>query len=438
MGRIFNRTLIGCLAGALVVSLAAANAEAGGVLVRYKGVSDQGALNLVENANMVRIESGETDPNDLAEELNKDPNVELAEPDYPLTLADLPDDPYFEAFDFYNYQMSEVFDAWNVTSDCDQVLVAILDTGVDTHHPDLKSNLWFNANEIPGNGADDDGNSYTDDYLGYNFVDYNTDVTDRNSHGTRVTGIIGAVGNNAIGMSGICRTAQVLPLKVFRDNGTGDVSNAIEAIDYAVNAGAKIINVSWTFVADTGSLFLEETIQRAEAKGVLIVAATGNDKKNLAVDPVYPAAYDLPNVIAVAALDPYGHLAPFSNYGDGIVDIAAPGIAIVTTDPDVDFVYFTGTSAAAPHVSAVAALILSGNPGLTPDQVIEQLKSTSSQNESLEGLITSSRMLNAAQAVGSAPPVSLPASTDTPESATEEGAPSEEPSAGGCGLSKSK
>ena len=243
--------------------------------------------------------------------------------------------------------------AWETRTSCAKV--AVLDTGVDTKHKDLKDNLWRNEGEKPGNGKDDDGNGYVDDDYGVDLVSGQGSGVDKNGHGTHAAGIIAARGNNDRGISGLCWKSKVISVRWMDADGRGYTSDAAEAIVYAVNQGARVINASYgsTIATDVE----REAIAYAAAHDTLIVAAAGNDHKNDDKQPVYPAAYPDANIITVAATDEKDHLADFSNYGKKTVDLAAPGDSIGSTYKGGDYVYMSGTSMAAPLVAAAAAML---------------------------------------------------------------------------------
>lgn len=308
-----------------------------------------------------------------------DPDVEYAEPNYLRRISLTPDDPDFsKLWGFHNTGQTggsedadiDAPEAWDTQTGSGTVVVAVLDTGADLDHEDLSENIWENAGEDwvdgnPGNnGVDDDGNGKVDDYYGWDFVNDDNNPEDDNSiketyHGTHVSGTIGAKGDNGIGVTGMNWSVSIMPLKMLNTNGTGSVSDEIEAIDYAIANGAKIINASFS-----GSYYSQaeyDAVKRARDAGVLgilFVAAAGNDDGSDNDDrPVYPASYDLDNIIAVAATDQDDALAPFSNYGATSVDVAGPGVRIYSTKAGDDYQYLSGTSMATPHVSGLAALI---------------------------------------------------------------------------------
>jgi subtilisin family serine protease len=259
--------------------------------------------------------------------------------------------------------------AWDMTTG-GPVTVAVVDTGIAYDHPDLSGNLWTNPDDPP-NGQDDDGNGVVDDVHGANLIDINAGPYDDAGHGTHVAGIIGAQGGNGIGVTGVNWDTNLMPVKFLDDQGSGSTAIAANAIDYAVREGARVINASWGGPAFSQALY--QAIKRAGEQGVLVVAAAGNDGVNTDSEPDYPAGFDLPNVISVAASDRDDRLADFSNYGAASVDLAAPGEDIYSTVPsDTDssgYETFSGTSMAAPFVTGAAALYLSHTPQASVAQV---------------------------------------------------------------------
>lgn len=289
-------------------------------------------------------------------------------------------------------------EAWALTTGSVQVTVAVLDSGVDIGHPDLKNNIWQNSNEIPGDGIDNDNNGYVDDMNGWDFVEDNPDPRPKFSgpfspigiqHGTLLAGIIAAEGNNKLGIAGISWRSKIMPLRILDNRGEGDVISVVKAIDYAISKKVDIINLS--FVSDTDSAFLRDSIKRAHDAGILIVAASGNDQtkssgKDIAQNRMYPACYDFDDnaVIGVAALDLSGKKAPFSNYGT-CVDVSASGVDIYTTQVvnysqiGFDTYYgsgWSGTSYATAMVTGALALAKSVNKELTPKIATDLLKGT--------------------------------------------------------------
>ncbi len=253
------------------------------------------------------------------------------------------------------------------------IVVAVLDSGVDYNHADLSSNIWTNTKEIPDNGIDDDFNGYVDDFYGWNFVSNNNNTLDVYGHGTHVAGTIAAA-NNDFGVTGIAYNAKIMPVKVLGDDNKGTYSGFSQGIYYAVNNGAKVINMSLNgTVPDSG---LEAAIQYAASMGVIVVMAVGN---SAGLTPLYPAYYATNWGLAVGAVDSNKNLADFSNRAGSDFNMAyvtAPGVSVYSTLPNQTYGFYNGTSMAAPHVAGVAALILSANPSLTGSQVREIVAQT--------------------------------------------------------------
>ncbi len=289
--------------------------------------------------------------------------------------------------------------AWDKISGSPDMVIAVIDSGIQINHPDLKNNIWKNAREIPNNNIDDDRNGFIDDVSGWDFVSNTPDPSPKFtagwteagvSHGTMVAGVIAASGNNNEGVAGVTWQARIMALKVLDDKGEGRLSNVIRAIDYATNNGADIINLS--FVSFNYSEGMQEAIRRAHKAGIMIVAAAGNEQTggvgyDIAKTPIYPACYDGEligenMVIGVAATDALDQKAKFSSYGSRCVDLVAPGISFfsaVTAGSVPDYPdkiydgYWSGTSMAAPQVAATLALIAQANPELSRREIVNIL-----------------------------------------------------------------
>ena len=277
-----------------------------------------------------------------------DPDVEYAEPNYLRYLtATIPDDPFFSSL-WGLENTGQVVNgtsgtpgadidapaAWDITTGSSRVVVAVLDSGVDYNHPDLRDNIWTNEAELNGTpGVDDDGNGYVDDIRGWDFVGNDNNPMDYNNHGTHVAGTIAAEGNNNTGIAGVTWATKIMVLRFVDQLGSGSVADEIAGIDYAIENGAVIINAS--FASFASSTAEEEAITRAMQAGILFVAAAGNeswDNDNSTLT-TYPSSYDLDNIIAVAASDQNDNLASFSNFGATTVDVAAPGMNIYSSKP---------------------------------------------------------------------------------------------------------
>ena len=256
--------------------------------------------------------------------------------------------------------------AWEKTKGTRKVVVAVLDSGVDYTHPDLIKNMWVRPADIAAY-ADDDLGGRIDDAQGFNAIDNTGDPMDENGHGTHCAGIIGAEGDNNEGIAGINWQVEIMPLKFMNANGSGTTADAIKAINYVIDrkragVNVRVINASWG--STMSSRALEDAIRKAGDEGILFVAASGNSSADADRSPHYPAGYNLPNIISVAALNRSDELASFSNYGAKSVHVAAPGAEILSTWLGRAFEEHSGTSMATPEVVGVAALVLAVEPNL--------------------------------------------------------------------------
>jgi subtilisin family serine protease len=287
-------------------------------------------------------------------------------------------------------------EAWALTTGSHAVKVGVIDTGIDYNHPDLNSNIWSNPGEII-NGADDDHNGFVDDQLGWDFYDDDNDARDLAtfSHGTHVAGTIGASANDSRGVVGVNWEVSMVPLKFLGPFG-GSISDAVDAIRYATMVGAHITSNSWgAALPAPGPLVLKAAIDDANDHGILFVAAAGNSRRNTDVFPQYPSAFDSPNIISVAATDRSDNLANFSNFGPATVDLAAPGVDILSTAPFQNYALASGTSMATPHVSGVCALVKSFAPQLTHLQIKNLILAKTDPLPSLGGRCVTGGRLNA-------------------------------------------
>jgi subtilisin family serine protease len=302
-----------------------------------------------------------------------DARLAYIEPNYLLHADRTPGDPMFsQLWGMQNTGQTggtagadiRATSAWDVTTGASPVLVSVIDTGMDYTHQDLAANVWTNPGEIPGNNIDDDGNGFIDDVHGWDFVNHDSDPMDDNGHGTHVSGTIGAVGDNGIGVTGVCwHAVQIMPLKFLDGSGSGSTGDAVLAIQYATMMHARILSNSWG--GGSFSQTLQQAIQDASDAGILFVAAAGNDAVNNDFTPHYPANYDVPLVISVASTDANDSLSTFSCWGPTTVDLGAPGSGILSTLPGNSYGVYSGTSMATPHVSGALALMLSLHPAMT-------------------------------------------------------------------------
>ena len=369
-----------------------------------------------------------TDPNVLAEQYRSMKDiVDYAEVNSQVSFDDpipaeftyeyinhptpgLPDDPQFAdqwALDNQGQENGKAgadisaLEAWKKTHGSEEVVVAVLDSGVDYTHLDLRSNMWLRPDNVPAY-FDDELGSFNDQQ-GYNGTDPLTDPMDDNGHGTHCAGIIGAEGDNSEGIAGINWHVQIMPLKFLGRGGFGTTADAIKAINYAIDrkkhgVNIRVINASWGSTANSKAL--EDAIRAAGDAGILFVAAAGNDGSDNDRRPHYPSNYDLPNVISVAALDRNDQLASFSNWGVKTVHVAAPGKDILSTWLGDAYRDASGTSMAAPQISGVAALILAKEPNLSVEKLKERILKSVDKLDSLNGKIASGGRIDAAKAVG--------------------------------------
>jgi len=344
------------------------------------------------NIYLIKVDSG-LDIESVCKEYQQDPNVEYAEPNYIAhTTETIPDDFYFiQQWALNNTgQLGGTVDAdidapeaWDIETGDPNIIIAVVDTGVDWDHPDLADNIWINTGEIDGNEVDDDGNGYVDDVRGWDFVSVSSgsvypgedpgprdnDPMDFYGHGTHCSGIIGAVTNNSEGIAGVCWDCQVMAVRggYKSTSGKGSLihSDIAAAITYASDNGANIINMSFS---GPGSRTLKDAIDYAYSAGVTLIASAGNDYGKYLN---YPSGYN--TVLAISAFDHNDNKAYFTTYGHWI-DVAAPGVSIYSTYFDDTYATFSGTSMAAPHVCGVAGLILSNNPAFSNEEVRQVLR----------------------------------------------------------------
>ena len=374
---------------------------------------------------VVQLPNG-TDIHSAIKIYESNPDVQYAEPDYAISIIPdqsgpvihdanfphiltIPNDAYFSnQWSIQNTGQTggtpdadiDAPEAWNISTGSDSIVVAVIDTGVLYTHDDLSSNIWNNTGEIPDNGFDDDSNGYIDDVRGWDFVNSDNDPIDDKNHGTHVSGTIGAIGNNTLGVAGLNWQVKIMPLKAFDFSGNGNTSDAILAIEYANAKGASVISNSWG-----GSDYSQALKDAIDVSPAIVVCAAGNNNGNdNDIYPVYPASYSSVNIISVAATDHNDNLASFSNIGLSSVDLAAPGTSIWSTYYDGNYASMTGTSMATPHVSGVAALVKAVHPSLTFEQIKNIILSNVDAKSSLSGKVASGGRLNAYKAVSAALP----------------------------------
>jgi subtilisin family serine protease len=291
----------------------------------------------------------------------------------------------------------KALDAWKVTTGDNSVngpLIAVIDTGIDYNHPDLKANMWVNPGEIPGDGIDNDGNGVVDDVYGYNAFANNGNPLDGHSHGTHCAGTIGAVGNNGEGVTGVMQNARMMAVKIFSDSGSTSTDAIVRGLMYSAKMGATITSNSW------GGGGRSQAIYDAFASNpALHVIAAGNSNYDNDKRDNFPSNYDLDNIVAVAATTRNDERASFSQWGAKTVDVAAPGHQIWSTIPNGRYGNKSGTSMATPHVSGVAGLIASAYPDATNDEIKERLIKGSDPVPALVGISVSNGRVNAARSL---------------------------------------
>ncbi|MCI0539633.1 MAG: S8 family serine peptidase, partial [Verrucomicrobiales bacterium] len=304
--------------------------------------------------------------------------------------------------------------AWDITTGSTNVIVAVIDSGIRPTHRDLARQLWRNPAEVPGNGLDDDLNGYVDDVIGVNALAGSGTPSDENDHGTHVSGTIGGAANDGNEHVGVSWNVRIMTCKFLREDGFGFTDGAIECIDYAVAHGARILNCSWGGGPFEPALF--DVINSVRRKGVLVVAAAGNEASDNDAVPSYPASYKLDNVIAVAAIDRFDDIAAFSNFGRTSVHLGAPGVDIFSAGAQSDSAYatFEGTSMATPHVSGVAALILAAFPDATLAEIRDRILLTTIPTPALKERTATGGRVNAYRALSAAADGILDISVDPP------------------------
>jgi PKD repeat protein len=349
------------------------------------------------------------------------PNVRYAEPNFLRELMAAPNDLYFSRqWPLLNTVSPssdiDAVQAWDVTTGSSSVVVAVVDTGIAYTHPDLAANIWSNADEVPGDGVDNDNNLYVDDVRGWDFAGNDNDPIDVYYHGTHCSGIIGAAGNNGVGISGVMQQVRLMPVRVFDDgNYLVDSEHLVAAWLYAGDNGARVISCSFGGGPYTYSELEQEAIQATDA---LFVFAAGNTATDNDLLPTYPASYPLANIIAVAATDSSDRLASFSSYGLSSVDLAAPGVNVYSTGLSGSYRYASGTSMAAPHVAGVAGLVLSQEPGLSVGELKARILNGVEPVPALQGKVATGGRLNAYGALIGNPNVLAAAFTASPTSGT--------------------
>ncbi|MHC4498348.1 MAG: S8 family peptidase, partial [Planctomycetota bacterium] len=362
---------------------------------------------------LVRLPDGMTVEEGISV-LSDSNDVLYVEPNYEVkALSVIPNDPKFvDLWNMHNTGQTggtvdadiDAPEAWDVTTfGGSEVIVAVIDSGVDYRHPDLAANMWVNDAEFNGTpGIDDDNNGYVDDIYGYDFSNYDADPIDDAGHGSHVSGTIGAVGNNGIGVTGVCWNVKIMAVKFLDQYGSGWTSDAISSVQYATLMGARVMSNSWGGGAYNSAL--EDAIRAAGNAGILFIAAAGNgygDDNDVYTH--YPSSYELDNVIAVLSTDHDDRLSDHSNYGLISVDLGAPGgdsvNKILSCYMNGGYYWAYGTSMATPHVSGACALIWSACPILPHTEVKDIIMRTVDPLPMLTGRCVSGGRLNLHSAI---------------------------------------
>ena len=427
------------LAGSIATALFSASVLAGppsdpdnAILVMFKpGVSKQERQNIIHNQGaslrqldehgrdlkMRYVADGRivkvllpkgADKDTLIKRLSVNPAVAVAEPDYPLHALATPDDPDFgQLWGLLNTGQNsgtagadiKATDAWDISTGSHEVVIGVIDSGMDYNHPDLVDNRWVNPGDLPGST------------YGYSTLNAELDPMDSDSHGTHVAGTIGATGNNGIGVVGVNWNVTLLPCQFLGPTG-GSTAGAIECINYftdlKLNHGVNVKATNNSWGGGSYSDTLRAAIESGGDAGILFIAAAGNSGVDADSTPMYPAAYDLDAIVSVASTDRNDQLSIFSsgasNYGAVSVDLGAPGSAILSTVPGGGYASYSGTSMASPHVAGAAALLWSVNPDITPLEMKSILMDSGDSLSALEGKTVSGKRLNLATAMVDADP----------------------------------
>jgi len=336
-------------------------------------------------------------------------------PNYIYHQSIEPNDTYWS--DLWGMTKIKAPTIWNQSTGSASVLVGIVDTGIQTSHPDLTSNIAVNSGEIPSNNQDDDQNGRIDDVYGFNFVSNNGSVNDDNGHGTHVAGTIGAVGNNNRGVVGVNWNVGIIAAKALNSEGAGSLADIADAINYLRIRGVKVINLS--LGGPVGSSALYTTLLAAANAGIMISIAAGNESTNNDSVPSYPANYSFPSSLTVAATTITDGLASFSNYGLATVHLGAPGEDITSTYIGSGYAVGSGTSMASPHVAGAAALLKALYPARNGAEIRNCILNGTERVTGLTNKVYSQGRLNVVNAAslcasGNQTPTPTPAVTATP------------------------
>lgn len=369
------------------------------VIVKYENNEDISIISVPD----------QTPIQEVIDAIEENPNVEYAEPNFTRKLFDLGiNDP--QANLLWGHEIIDLGDAWQLSTGSQDVLVAVIDTGVLYTHPDLTASMWGSPSCLNENA------STTTCVHGYDIVNNDSDPLPVSFHGTHVSGIIAATRNNNLGVAGVAPRAKIVALRIFDENDEAGVDDEVRAIDFAIQNGIKIINASYGGSASSTAEY--DAIKRFRDAGGIFIAAAGNSSRNSdSGTHNYPSDYDLENIISVAATDQDDNLASLSNWGTTSVDVGAPGIAIRSTALNDGYADASGTSMATPYVAGLVALLWSVEPSLTYAQVRERIITRGDAIPSLASKTVTGRRVNAYNTLSTTTPVAilnnLPATIDT-------------------------
>ena len=360
---------------------------------------------------LVRI-ARDTDVEKTAGTLSRTAGLAYAQPNFIYHTNLIPNDPGGgSTWPLWDMEGIGAFDAWDVNTGSGNMIVGVVDVGIDYMHEDIAGNMWVNAQEIPGNGIDDDSNGVIDDVYGKNCITGSGDPMDDSTsvwHGTHVAGSIGAVGNNGVGIVGVNWDVRLMALKFLNSQGSGTDFDAIDCIDYALNMKARgepigVLNNSWGGEDYTEGLL--DAVVRSHEAGILFVAAAGNDSESTDCVPEYPASFEVPNVVSVASTAKDDTFAgQYSNYGRTSVDLGAPGHYIMSLKGNNSYGTLSGTSMATPHVAGAAALLMDTYPAETHLDAKRRILAGVDRLDALEGRTLTYGRLNVANAINGIEP----------------------------------
>ena len=412
--------------GELIVKFKDANSNKAAQLIRSLGGNVKYQFH-TRGAQVVKFANLKSNDDLLktAKELNARSDVEYVEANTIIHVNAVPNDTDFaQQYGMHNTGANggtanadiHAVDAWDISTGSKNVVVGIIDTGVDYTHPDIAPNYWANPGESGldangkdkrANGIDDDGNGYIDDYRGWDFANNDNDPMDDHAHGTHCAGVIGAHGNDGVGVTGVNWNVSIVGLKFLTGGGSGTLEDAVKAIEYANTLGLNLTSNSWG--GGGFSPTMKDAIAAADARGILFVAAAGNDSSNNDSTPSYPASYEVANVISVAASDNKDQMAYFSNSGVRTVHVAAPGVDIYSSVPGSKYQKMSGTSMATPHVAGLAALVKAGIPDATASQIRARIINGVDRSPYWSTRVASGGRINAANSleVDSIPPAAV-------------------------------